>query len=45
MGNSVPFFFEPNFDAHIKPLAAAKRIQGAAATIPEKQPVVYGESV
>ncbi|KAJ7863128.1 Clavaminate synthase-like protein [Mycena olivaceomarginata] len=40
---SVPFFFEPNFDAHIKPLAAAKRIQGAAATNPEKQPVVYGD--
>jgi len=40
---SVPFFFEPNFNALVKPLAAAKRIQGAAATAPEKPPVVYGE--
>ncbi|KAJ7134614.1 Clavaminate synthase-like protein [Mycena epipterygia] len=39
---SVPFFFEPNFDAHVKPLAAAKRIQGPGS-VPEKQPVVYGE--
>ncbi|KAJ7644122.1 hypothetical protein FB45DRAFT_896994 [Roridomyces roridus] len=36
----VPFFFEPNFDALIQPLAAVKRIQGSA---PEKKPVVYGE--
>ncbi|KAJ7250880.1 Clavaminate synthase-like protein [Mycena haematopus] len=40
---SVPFFFEPNFDAHVKPLAAAKRIQGTTAPVPEKQPVVYGD--
>jgi len=25
--HSIPFFFEPNFDAHIKPLAAALRLQ------------------
>ncbi|KAJ7212124.1 Clavaminate synthase-like protein [Mycena pura] len=41
---SVPFFFEPNFDSVVKPLAAAKRIQGAAGSVvPEKKPVVYGE--
>jgi len=40
---SVPFFFEPNFNAHVKPLAAAKRIQGTSGSVPEKQPVVYGE--
>ncbi|KAJ7670216.1 hypothetical protein B0H17DRAFT_1086060 [Mycena rosella] len=39
---SVPFFFEPNFSAHVKPLAAAKRIQGTDG-IPEKKSVVYGE--
>ncbi|KAF7314266.1 Clavaminate synthase-like protein [Mycena kentingensis (nom. inval.)] len=38
---SLPFFFEPNFTAEVKPLAAAKRILGA--DIPDKQPVVYGE--
>ncbi|KAF7365225.1 Oxoglutarate 3-dioxygenase [Mycena venus] len=40
---SVPFFFEPNFDARVKPLAAANRIQGTTGTVPDKQPVVYGE--
>ncbi|KAJ7175853.1 hypothetical protein C8R46DRAFT_890706 [Mycena filopes] len=38
----VPFFFEPNFDAHVRPLAAAKRIQGASGSIQEKESVVYG---
>ncbi|KAJ6477458.1 hypothetical protein C8R47DRAFT_1140638 [Mycena vitilis] len=38
---SVPFFFEPNFNAHVKPLAAAKRIQGG--NIADKKYVVYGE--
>ncbi|KAJ6559202.1 hypothetical protein DFH09DRAFT_1162212 [Mycena vulgaris] len=38
---SVPFFFEPNFTADVKPLAAAKRIQGGTGA--DKQPVVYGE--
>ncbi|KAF7288566.1 Oxoglutarate 3-dioxygenase [Mycena chlorophos] len=38
---SIPFFFEPNFDAMIKPLAAAKRIRGDTA--PEPEPVSYGE--
>nr|GAT60298.1 oxoglutarate 3-dioxygenase [Mycena chlorophos] len=37
---SIPFFFEPNFDAMIKPLAAAKRIIGDTA--PELEPVSYG---
>jgi len=41
---SVPFFFEPNFDSVVKPLAAAKRIQGAeGSAVSEKKPVVYGE--
>ncbi|KAJ7109721.1 hypothetical protein C8R43DRAFT_1091703 [Mycena crocata] len=40
----VPFFFEPNFDAHIKPLAAAKRLQASDGNVvPEKKPVVYGD--
>ncbi|KAG8704740.1 hypothetical protein FRC09_003355, partial [Ceratobasidium sp. 395] len=39
---SVPFFFEPNFDAVIKPLSAALRLTEAPK---EKlaEPVVYGE--
>ncbi|KAJ6508798.1 Clavaminate synthase-like protein [Mycena sanguinolenta] len=40
---SVPFFFEPNFDAQVKPLAAADRIQGADAPVPKKQPILYGD--
>ncbi|KAJ7780650.1 hypothetical protein DFH07DRAFT_437667 [Mycena maculata] len=39
----VPFFFEPNFNAHVKPLAAAKRIQGETENIPDKRSVVYGD--
>ncbi|GAA5976006.1 hypothetical protein JCM10908_005354 [Rhodotorula pacifica] len=46
---SVPFFFEPNFDATITPLAAASRAganneNGQAANTPVKQikPVNYG---
>jgi len=38
---SIPFFFEPNFNAHIKPLAAAMRIQGDLQEV--KTPVVYGD--
>jgi len=39
---SIPFFFEPNFSAHIKPLDAALRLQsGNGDDI--KKPVVYGE--
>ncbi|QRV77469.1 hypothetical protein RhiJN_05484 [Ceratobasidium sp. AG-Ba] len=39
---SVPFFFEPNFDAVVKPLPAALRL---AETSKEQlaEPVVYGE--
>ncbi|KIY46580.1 Clavaminate synthase-like protein [Fistulina hepatica ATCC 64428] len=36
----IPFFFEPNFDAHVRPLDAALRIQKKP---PEKKPVIYGE--
>lgn len=39
---SVPFFFEPNFNAHVQPLAAALRLQGGQPT-KEYLPVVYGE--
>ncbi|KAJ7784577.1 hypothetical protein B0H16DRAFT_1402573 [Mycena metata] len=40
---SVPFFFEPNFSAHVQPLAAAKRIQEAAGSVAEKKSIVYGD--
>lgn len=44
---SIPFFFEPNFDALIKPLPAALRLQdgGPKAKKQEKtyDPVVYGQ--
>lgn len=39
--SSIPFFFEPNFDAHVKPLAAALRIQDEREAM--KAPVVYGD--
>ena len=46
----MPFFFEPNFDALVEPLAAALRIQEedkAIRKIPDPikkyQSVVYGE--
>jgi isopenicillin N synthase-like dioxygenase len=47
----IPFFFEPNFDAHVKPLAAARRIQDEGTTGSKKttgidrrpQAVVYGD--
>ncbi|KAF8827656.1 hypothetical protein HHX47_DHR4000051 [Lentinula edodes] len=47
----IPFFFEPNFDALIKPLEAALRIQqqetttlpGNARKVKEYKPTVYGE--
>ena len=35
---SIPFFFEPNFDACVKPLAAALRLQ-------EKDPHTKDEKV
>ncbi|RDB14799.1 hypothetical protein Hypma_016232 [Hypsizygus marmoreus] len=43
---SIPFFFEPNFDAHIKPLAAALRLQeaeGKNQPIEPRRSVVYGD--
>ncbi|RPD62391.1 Clavaminate synthase-like protein [Lentinus tigrinus ALCF2SS1-7] len=47
---SIPFFFEPNFDAHVEPLPAALRMQEEdrkirGITEPAKmyQPVVYGD--
>lgn len=48
---SVPFFFEPNFDAVIEPLAAAKRILEGTPEKDKKRlvgdkeynPVVYGQ--
>ena len=45
----IPFFFEPNFDALIKPLPAALRIQdgtgeGHGEQMKKRyQPIVYGE--
>jgi len=44
----IPFFFEPNFDAHIKPLAAARRIQDGGTDIKtdsdvDSRSVVYGD--
>jgi isopenicillin N synthase-like dioxygenase len=46
---SVPFFFEPNFDAKVMPLAAACRLQEKPPntkshdTLKSYSPVVYGE--
>lgn len=44
---SIPFFFEPNFDALVKPLAAALRIKGKEAPHGnagyQRNPVVYGD--
>jgi len=52
---SVPFFFEPNFTAHVAPLAAALRIQaqsrpdgdegedGGKVDTSAYPPMVYGE--
>jgi isopenicillin N synthase-like dioxygenase len=52
---SIPFFFEPNFDAKVVPLEAARRIQKDLSLNAEKhrsskpaqkkiyEPVVYGD--
>ena len=49
---SLPFFFEPNFDAVIEPLPAAQRIEEGGPTKLEGEPdgeakqyppIVYGE--
>ena len=44
----IPFFFEPNFDAVVKPLAVVSRLKGEkpgkhadARTL--RSPVVYGD--
>lgn len=40
----IPFFFEPNFDALVKPLAAVLRMQdGQGGDTVQKKPVVYGD--
>ena len=41
----IPFFFEPNFDAFVEPLAAAGRIKDQMVLKGEhtrRKPVVYG---
>ncbi|KAG6876458.1 hypothetical protein C0993_002954 [Termitomyces sp. T159_Od127] len=40
---SIPFFFEPNFDAEIRPLAAALRLQKPEDRKKQHKTVVYGE--
>ena len=44
---SIPFFFEPNFDANIEILAAYRRLQKGGQGIQngakEYSPVVYGD--
>ncbi|KAF8914947.1 Clavaminate synthase-like protein [Mucidula mucida] len=41
---SIPFFFEPNFNAHVKTLAAALRLQdGKTRDTKVYEPVVYGD--
>ncbi|KAG2010065.1 2OG-Fe(II) oxygenase [Coprinopsis cinerea AmutBmut pab1-1] len=46
---SIPFFFEPNFDALVEPLPAALRAKAKETGVkledirPEKEPIVYGE--
>jgi isopenicillin N synthase-like dioxygenase len=43
---SIPFFFEPNFDANVTPLAAARRLQEKPNSHDNDKsysPVVYGE--
>jgi isopenicillin N synthase-like dioxygenase len=43
---SIPFFFEPNFNAHVKPLASAIRVQSESDPGEDKKvyhPVQYGK--
>lgn len=40
---SIPFFFEPNFDAEVKPLTAALRLQEPEDRKECRNSVVYGE--
>jgi isopenicillin N synthase-like dioxygenase len=43
----IPFFFEPNFDAVVKPLAVVSRLKGEKsgknADAPVRGPVIYGD--
>ncbi|KIJ64438.1 hypothetical protein HYDPIDRAFT_90521 [Hydnomerulius pinastri MD-312] len=41
----VPFFFEPNFTANVKPLPAAMRLISEGGSAPKKvyEPVIYGD--
>lgn len=39
----IPFFFEPNFTANVKPLTAALRLSGTDPTSKLKEQVAYGE--
>ncbi|KAG6816809.1 hypothetical protein H0H87_002778 [Tephrocybe sp. NHM501043] len=39
---SIPFFFEPNFDADVRPLAAALRLQKPEDRTEYREPVIYG---
>ncbi|KAG6886960.1 hypothetical protein C0992_001432 [Termitomyces sp. T32_za158] len=41
--HNIPFFFEPNFDADIRPLDAALRLQKPEDRKEQRKPVVYGE--
>ncbi|KNZ81268.1 putative iron/ascorbate oxidoreductase [Termitomyces sp. J132] len=40
---SIPFFFEPNWDAEVRPLAAALRLQKPEDKKEQRRSVVYGE--
>ncbi|KAF5377963.1 hypothetical protein D9615_006707 [Tricholomella constricta] len=40
---SIPFFFEPNFEADVKPLAAALRLQEPEDRKEYRKSVVYGD--
>jgi isopenicillin N synthase-like dioxygenase len=37
----IPFFYEPNFDALVKPLAAAKRLQEGDPKVKDHPPKIY----
>ena len=40
----IPFFFEPNFDAVVKPLAVVSRLKGEkSGKKTERSPVIYGD--
>ncbi|KAF8073601.1 hypothetical protein FPV67DRAFT_1620840 [Lyophyllum atratum] len=39
----IPFFFEPNFDANVMPLAAALRLQKSEERTEYRKSVVYGD--